>query len=77
MDRDILIDVWASWCKDCIKSLPKLKELQSSYPNLDYIFLSLDKSQKAWRRGIERIISKESIILCPQGGKDQWVIFLI
>ena len=54
MDRDILIDVWASWCKDCIKSLPKLKELQSSYPNLDYIFLSLDKSQKAWRTGIER-----------------------
>ena len=52
--RDVLIDVWASWCKDCIKSLPKLKELQSSYPNLDYIFLSLDKSQKAWRKGIER-----------------------
>ena len=54
MDRDILIDVWASWCKDCIKSLPKLQELQKSYPNIDYIFLSLDKSQKAWRRGIER-----------------------
>ena len=52
--RDVLIGVWASWCKDCIKSLPKLQELQSSYPNLDYIFLSLDKSQKAWRRGIER-----------------------
>ena len=54
--RDVLIDVWASWCKDCIKSLPKLKELQSSYPNLDYIFLSLVKSQKAWRRGVERNI---------------------
>lgn len=52
--RDILINVWASWCKDCIKSLPKLQELQKSYPNIDYIFLSLDKSQKAWRRGIER-----------------------
>ena len=52
--RDILIGVWASWCKDCIKSLPKLQELQKSYPNIDYIFLSLDKSQKAWRRGIER-----------------------
>ena len=52
--RDILINVWASWCKDCIKSLPKLQELQRSYPNIDYIFLSLDKSQKAWRRGIER-----------------------
>ena len=52
--RDILIGVWASWCKDCIKSLPKLQELQRSYPNIDYIFLSLDKSQKAWRRGIER-----------------------
>ena len=51
--KDILIDVWASWCKDCIESLPKLKELQKSYPKLDYIFLSLDKSKSKWLRGID------------------------
>ena len=49
----IFIDVWASWCKDCIKSIPKLKELQNNYPNTTYVYLSLDKSINAWKKGIK------------------------
>ena len=26
--QTIFIDIWASWCKDCRKGLPKVKELQ-------------------------------------------------
>ena len=50
----IFIDVWACWCKDCLKSLPKLKELQKDYPNTTYVFLSLDKSINAWKKGIQK-----------------------
>ena len=50
----IFIDVWASWCKDCLKSLPKLKELQKDYHNTTYVFLSLDKSINAWKKGIQK-----------------------
>ena len=50
----ILIDVWASWCKDCIVGLPNLKKLQSENPNVRYVFLSLDRSSKSWKRGIDR-----------------------
>ncbi|WOD42462.1 TlpA family protein disulfide reductase [Hwangdonia lutea] len=51
--KTIVIDIWASWCKDCIKGMPKVKALQSEYKEAVYIFLSLDKSQNAWKKGIE------------------------
>lgn len=56
--KTILIDVWASWCSDCIKGLPKVKELQETYPNIDYVFISLDKNERAWKNGIKRFSIK-------------------
>ncbi|MFD0991360.1 TlpA family protein disulfide reductase [Mariniflexile jejuense] len=52
--KTIVIDVWASWCKDCIGGMPKVKALQNKFPNATYVFLSLDKTQDAWKRGIEK-----------------------
>jgi len=49
---DIVIDIWASWCKDCVGGMPKVKELQKDYKNAAYVFLSLDKTQVAWKNGI-------------------------
>ncbi|WP_452219488.1 TlpA family protein disulfide reductase [Lacinutrix salivirga] len=50
----ILIDVWASWCADCIKGLPKVKDIQTKYPNVQYVFLSLDKDHQKWKKGIKK-----------------------
>ncbi|MBO6607655.1 TlpA disulfide reductase family protein [Psychroserpens sp.] len=50
----ILVDVWASWCKDCIVSLPDLKAIQSDYPDVAYVFLSIDRSIKSWKKGIKK-----------------------
>jgi thiol-disulfide isomerase/thioredoxin len=52
--KTILVDVWASWCKDCIGGMPKVKNLQKAHENVTYVFLSLDKNQEAWKRGIEK-----------------------
>jgi len=52
--KTILIDVWASWCGDCLKSLPKVKEEQKKYPNVEFVFLSLDKKIKSWKKGIKK-----------------------
>ena len=52
--KTILIDIWASWCRDCIVGIPKVKELQSQYKDVVYVFLSLDRGEAAWRRGIEK-----------------------
>lgn len=52
--KTIVVDVWASWCSDCIKGMPKVKALQKANPNATYIFLSLDKTQDAWKKGIKK-----------------------
>lgn len=53
--KKVFIDIWASWCKDCIKGIPKVKELQRNYPNVDYVFFSLDRTVPAWKKGIEKL----------------------
>ena len=52
--KTIVIDVWASWCGDCIKGMPKVKALQKGYEDAVYVFLSLDRSQDAWKRGVKK-----------------------
>jgi len=53
-NKTIFIDVWASWCGDCIKALPKVATLQKEYPEVVFLFLSIDKSENNWKKGIDR-----------------------
>lgn len=50
----IFVDIWASWCSDCLKSLPKVRELQKEYPDVVFLFLSVDKKITNWKKGIEK-----------------------
>lgn len=52
--KTIVIDVWASWCPDCIKGMPKVHELQKEFKDAVYLFLSYDKTEEAWKKGIEK-----------------------
>lgn len=53
--KKIMLEVWASWCSDCIKGMPKLKEMQNkSSEDVVYLFLSLDRSIDAWKAGIDK-----------------------
>lgn len=53
--RKILIDVWASWCTDCLKSLPEVKKRQEENPEVVFLYLSLDRDLKSWQEGVERL----------------------
>ena len=50
----ILIEVWASWCSDCVKAMDKVKEIQNNNPEVDYVFISMDKSMESWKLGIDK-----------------------
>lgn len=50
----IVLDVWASWCSDCIKAMPKLKQLQAEYPQIEHVFISMDKDFDPWQKGIKK-----------------------
>lgn len=52
--KTIVIEAWASWCGDCVKNMPKLKELQAENPNVAFVFFSADKTPEAWKVGIEK-----------------------
>ena len=48
----LVIDLWASWCRDCLNAMPKAKELEANNPNVDFVFLSLDRNYDAWKNGL-------------------------
>lgn len=49
-----VIEVWASWCSDCVKAMPKVKEMQKNNPNVNYVFISMDKTHEKWLNGIKK-----------------------
>ncbi|NVK53291.1 MAG: TlpA family protein disulfide reductase [Flavobacteriaceae bacterium] len=52
--KKILVNVWASWCKDCIVSFSGLKQLQIQYPGVVYVFISSDRSVFRWKKALEK-----------------------
>jgi thiol-disulfide isomerase/thioredoxin len=67
-----IIDVWASWCPDCIKGFPKLVEVQEQFPNANYVFLSLDKTTDKWKEAVEKYNLKGSHYHINQKMKDSF-----
>lgn len=67
--KTIFIDVWASWCSDCIKGMPKVKVLQEENQDLVYLFISMDKNYEAWLKGIEKYEVKGEHYLTSDGMK--------
>lgn len=52
--KTVFIDIWASWCKDCIEGMPKVQKLREENPEVVFLFLSLDKETESWKHGIEK-----------------------
>jgi thiol-disulfide isomerase/thioredoxin len=65
----IVIDIWASWCSDCVKGMPKVKALQEKYPEVTFLFISMDKSYESWLKGIEKYEVRGEHYLTADGMK--------
>lgn len=50
----VVLDLWATWCGDCITGMPKLKELEKNNPEVKFVYFSMDKTQEAWKNGIDK-----------------------
>ncbi|WP_272150007.1 TlpA family protein disulfide reductase [Tenacibaculum aiptasiae] len=74
--KKILIDVWASWCIDCLENLPKVKKLQRENPDVVYLFLSLDRDLKSWRNSVERLGIKGQHYYMKSGWEGKFGDFL-
>jgi thiol-disulfide isomerase/thioredoxin len=74
--KTIVIDIWASWCGDCIFGLPKVSALQNTYPEAVYLFLSLDRGEKAWKRGVKKYNIQGEHYYMPNGKKCDFADFV-
>jgi len=74
--KKILIDIWASWCRDCVVTLPELKKLQQENPTVHFVFLSLDKSKERWMKAIYRLKIKGDHYYMAEGKKGAFGKFL-
>lgn len=54
--KKVLIDIWATWCRDCIVGYPKLDQLRNEIgeEKVVWIFLSTDNDPQKWKTGITR-----------------------
>lgn len=52
--KKIVVEVWASWCRDCLVSFPRIKQLQKKYPDVQFLFLSVDENRNAWKKAIQK-----------------------
>jgi thiol-disulfide isomerase/thioredoxin len=69
LGKVVVIDVWASWCPDCIKGFPKYKELQQQFPDVVYLYISMDRKWENWIVGAENNILKGQHFWAPDGMK--------
>ena len=67
--KTVVLEVWASWCGDCVKAMPKMKELQANNPDVSYVFISMDKTADKWKAGIEKHQLKGDHFLAIDGMK--------
>lgn len=67
--KTVFIDVWASWCKDCIDGMPKVQKLREENPEIVFLFLSLDKETDSWKHGIEKYSVVGENYFIPSGWK--------
>ncbi|KAB1067137.1 TlpA family protein disulfide reductase [Tamlana haliotis] len=74
--KDIVVEIWASWCSDCIKGMPKVKALQAKHKDVAYIFLSLDRKISAWKNGIEKYEVEGEHYFLEQGKKSAFGEFV-
>lgn len=72
----VLITIWATWCKDCHSELPRVKEMQQQENDVDYVFLSLDRSIENWKLGIDKFDIKGDHYFLPSGWDGPFVDFI-
>ena len=47
----VLLDFWASWCSDCRREIPAMKELYTEFApkGVEFVSFSFDHEEEAWK----------------------------
>lgn len=50
----VFIDIWATWCSNCIYQKPALKKLEQEYENIVFLSVAWLDDERKWRETIKR-----------------------
>lgn len=74
--KTFVINVWASWCSDCIRGMPDLKRLQAEFSDVEFLFLSEDRTIVSWKKAIRRYALNGHHYFMPEGNNGPFAKFL-
>ena len=77
--KKVVIDIWASWCRDCIIGLPALDDLKkkTGESSVVYVMLSVDKDVDKWKSAIARFNIAGPHFLAAGGWKNPLASYIV
>tara|TARA_R100000027_G_scaffold65361_1_gene59849 strand:- start:5 stop:493 length:489 start_codon:yes stop_codon:yes gene_type:complete len=75
-DKIKVINFWATWCKPCIKELPYFVDAQSQFPDVEFIYMSIDFSEnatKAEKFAQKKMLNPSGLYLIDDVDYNSWI----
>lgn len=66
--RPMVVNLWASWCPPCVREMPVLESAQSSYPEIDFVFVNQRESAATVAHFLkEQSLALDNVVLDHKG----------
>ncbi len=67
--KTVYLNFWASWCRPCMKKMNELKPIEADLKSKDieFIHISFDKNEAAWKKAINTNGFKGTHVIVPDG----------